>query len=66
MTPDKRNAIDTIDMLAKSADLPTYSDLVDLLIQAQALIEHRGRVRNAWVEESAAVVGRIHNKKGNS
>jgi hypothetical protein len=60
MKPDVRAMIADLDAGAQAVGLPTYSHLVDLLIKAQPLIEHRGRARVAWVKESAEAVAKIH------
>jgi hypothetical protein len=63
MNEDQRDIIADMDAAAKGCDLPTYTELVELLTQGQVLVEHRGLVRMAWVQEVSDAVGRIQTKR---
>jgi hypothetical protein len=62
MKPSIRAAIDTLDQAARSADLPTYTELTELILRAQGLMPHSSPARKSWVARVVEIVNRIHAK----
>lgn len=63
MKKEVRTAIEVADLAARSADLPSYTELVDLVLRAQGLMPHTTPARKSWVKKVIDTINRIDKKE---
>jgi hypothetical protein len=60
---DQRPLIAQVDADLANANLPTYSEMLDLILRAQGLMPHSSPARKSWVKRVVEAVNQIYGTK---